>query len=112
MKRIFRLAAAAACVALVAVPVALGDNDPFPAAKSGQVFLSVQTVTPDGAVLNSFAPGSTVIFRAYAVDAKTNAAVAKTAVRYFYATIPNQPNVKFAFTPGAAGSSGPYAWTG
>ena len=39
--------------------------------RSGPVFIAAQTVTATGAMQNQFAPGSTVLFRAYAVDGKT-----------------------------------------
>src|SRR4051794_22615024 len=61
---------------------------------------------------SSFAPGSKVVFRAYAVDGKSHKVLDGAAVKYFYVTIPNQPNVKLAYDPKAPGASGQYAWTG
>jgi hypothetical protein len=82
---------------------------PFPAPKTGDVFIAASTVTQDGAASNYFAPASTVVFRAYAVDAKSHQVLKVKDVRYFYVTIPNQPNVKLKFD---AQASGRQAWTG
>jgi hypothetical protein len=112
MKKIL-MAALVAGFALTALPAALADNDPFPSTKQAQVFVSAQTVTPDGAISSSFAPGTSVIFRAHAVDAKSGAALVKASdIRYFYVQIPNQPNVKMKYDPKATGANGIYAWTG
>jgi hypothetical protein len=112
MKKILIAALVAGC-ALAALPAAMADNDPFPSAKQADVFVSAQTVTPDGAISNFFAPGTKVIFRAYAVDPKTGKAFTKPAdIRYFYVQIPNQPNVKMKYDAKAAGANGVYAWTG
>ncbi len=109
MKRIL-IVAVTALAAFAVVPVAAADNDPFPSTKAPAVFLAAQTVTPDGAISSSFAPGSTVVFRAYAVDPKSKKTVTKA--KFFYVTIPNQPNVKLKYNPQAQGASGLYAWTG
>lgn len=85
---------------------------PFPSPTVAQVFVAAQTVKADGSVSNYYAPGSTVIFRAYAVDGKTQKFLAAKDVTYFYVTIPNQPNVKLRYLPNAAGASGRMAWTG
>jgi hypothetical protein len=111
MKRILTPALVAlAAVALVQVAVAA--DVPFPAVHSGNVFVIAQTVTTDGAMNGYFAPGNSVVFRAYAVDGKTHKVLTADAVKFFYATIPNQPNVKFKYDPKAPGASGQYAWTG
>jgi hypothetical protein len=112
MKKIL-VAALVAGFALTALPAALADNDPFPSTKQADVFVSGQTVTPDGAIANFFAPGTRVIFRAYAVDPKTGKAFTKPAdIRYFYVQLPNQSTVKMKYDPKAAGANGIYAWTG
>ena len=85
---------------------------PFPAPLLGPVFVSAQTVDPTGAMQNQFAPGSSVIFRAYAVDSKTHKVLLAKDVKYFYVTIPNQPNVKLTYSPTAKGASGRLSWTG
>ena len=59
-----------------------------------QVFVAAQTVTAERAMITQVAPGSTVVFRAYAVDGKTRKVIAAKDVKYFYVKIPNQPNVK------------------
>jgi hypothetical protein len=113
MKRILILA----LVALGAVALgsgALADTNPFPApaVHTGNVFVIAQTATTDGLMSDYFAPGSTVVFRAYAVDAKTHKVLTGKDVTYFYVTIPNQPNVKLTYTPTASTASGQYTWTG
>ncbi len=65
-------AALAAIAAVVIVRGAIADTIPFPAVHSGDVFVIAHTVTTDGAMSSSFAPGSNVVFRAYAVDGKTH----------------------------------------
>jgi hypothetical protein len=94
-----------ATAAMAADPI----TTPFPAPKTGDVFVAGATATADGSVNDYFAPGGTVVFRAYAVDAKTHQLLKAKDVRYFYVTIPNQPNVKLKFD---AAAKGRYAWTG
>lgn len=106
------LTALAALAALALVPVAAAADIPFPAVHSGDVFVIAHTVTPDGVMSSSFVPGNSVVFRAYAVDGKTHKVLAANAVKYFYVTIPNQPNVKLKWDPKAKGASGQYTWTG
>ncbi|HEX4525885.1 MAG TPA: hypothetical protein VH108_04015 [Gaiellaceae bacterium] len=100
--------AALASAAIAADPIAA----PFPAATSGPVFIAAQTVTATGALQNQFAPGSSVIFRAYAVDSKTHKLLVAKDVKYFYVTIPNQPNVKLTYKPTAPGATGRMVWVG
>ena len=85
---------------------------PFPAQTLGPVFVSAQTVDVTGAMQNQFAPGTSVIFRAYAVDSKTRKTLVAKDVKFFYITIPNQPNVKLTYNPKAPGASGRLVWTG
>ncbi len=92
--------------------VAGAETIPFPAANTGDVFVIAQTVTADGTMSNYFAPGSNVTFRAYAVDTKTHKVLVGKAVKYFYVTIPSQPNVKLTYDPKAKGALGQYTWTG
>src|SRR5512133_2708242 len=111
MKRITLALAAIAAVAIV--PVASADTTvPFPSSNVGAVFVSAQTVTGDGAMANFFAPGSSVTFRAYAIDGKTHKVVTNKTYKYFYVKIPNQPNLKLKYTPRSTRSSGRYVWTG
>ena len=85
---------------------------PYPAQKVAEMFAAAQTVTTDGALSNYFAPGSTVVFRAYAVDGKTHKVLAGQDVTYFYVTIPNQPNVKLKYDPKAKDATPLLPWTG
>jgi hypothetical protein len=63
-------------------------------------------------MVNQFAPGSSVIFRAYAIDTKTKKLVTAKDAKYFYVTIPNQPNVKLKYDPKAPGATAQMPWTG
>ena len=77
-----------------------------------QVFIAAQTVTAERALITQIAPGSTVVFRAYAVDGKTRKVIAAKDVKYFYVTIPNQPNVKLTYNAQAPGASPRMPWSG
>jgi hypothetical protein len=99
--------AASAAIAQAATP----GQTPFPAPTVTGIFVAAQTVTTDGVEANQFAPGSTVIFRAYAVDLKSHKALAPPAVKFFYVAIPGQPNVKFTFDPKAKGATARLPWT-
>jgi hypothetical protein len=85
---------------------------PFPGPHIGKVFLAAQTVNADGAMTNFFAPGSTVVFRAYAVDGKTHKLLSKHAVQYFYVNVPGAGKVKLSYTPKAKTATGLFDWTG
>jgi hypothetical protein len=112
MKKIL-IPALVVLTAVLVSPIRAADlGGPFPSPKVGKVFVAAQTVTTDGAMSNFFAPGSTVVFRAYAVDAKTHRLLTKKPVKYFYAKIPGAPNVKMRYTPKAKAASGRWAWTG
>ena len=106
------LAAFASLVAAAAADTAPPTVTPFPAPTLGPVFVAAQTVDSTGAMQAQFAPGSSVIFRAYAVDSKTHKTVVAKDAKYFYVTIPNQPNVKLKYDPKAPGATGQLAWTG
>ena len=88
MKKILILGAALVAFAAVTVPAMAADPLPFPSPQVKQVFIATQTVLPDGTMSSYFAPGSTVVFRAYAVDPKTRSIVDAKAVKYFYVSIP------------------------
>jgi hypothetical protein len=114
MKRI--TLALATIVAFVIVPIAWSEEPPpavtpFPAPNSGAVFVSAETLTTDGAISNYFAPGSSVVFRAYAAVGKTRKIVTGKTAKYFYVKIPNQPNLKLRYTPRGAHAKGRYVWT-
>jgi len=112
MKALYVVAAAlTATVALTGSALA-ANPAPFPSDKVVQLFVAAQTVTTDGSMANIYAPGTTVVFRAYAVDPATKKAMAAKDVRYFYVTIPGQPNVKLKYDAAAAGASKGLPWTG
>jgi hypothetical protein len=106
------LAAFSSLVAAAAADTTPPATTPFPAPKLGPVFVAAQTVDKTGSMQAQFAPGSSVIFRAYAVDSKTRKTVVAKDAKYFYVAIPNQPNVKLKYDPTAAGAAGQLAWTG
>ena len=112
MKKILILGAALAVVASVTMSASAATPVPFPSDKVVQVFVAAQTVTTDGAMSSWFKPGDNVVFRAYAVDPKTKKVVDPKAVKYFYVTIPNQPNVKLKYGATAPGASTGLPWTG
>ena len=70
---------------------------PFPSAKAGPVFIASHVTTTDGAISSWFKPGDRVVFHAFAINRKNNTLVAPKDVKYFYVTIPGQPNVKLAY---------------
>lgn len=112
MNKIITLSAAIGVAAVLAGATPAADVIPFPSPQVGPVFIAANTVTTDGAAANFFKPGATVVFRAYAVDGKTKKFLATKDVKYFYVTIPNQPNVKLKFDPKAPGASARQPWTG
>ncbi|HEV8461878.1 MAG TPA: hypothetical protein VGQ38_14340 [Gaiellaceae bacterium] len=85
---------------------------PFPAPTSGPLFIAGQTVTTAGVMSSWFAPGTTVVFRAYAVDTKTSKLLGANDAKYFYVTVPGQPNVKLRYNPTAPGADKRMPWTG
>jgi hypothetical protein len=112
MKKILILGAALAVVASVTMSASAANPVPFPSDKIVQVFVAAQTVTTDGALSSWFKPGDTVVFRAYAVDPVTKKVVDPKFVKFFYVTIPNQPNVKLKYGATAPGASTGLPWTG
>ncbi|HEU5280290.1 MAG TPA: hypothetical protein VFU26_15475 [Gaiellaceae bacterium] len=114
MRRILTLSAAIGLAVSFSASASAADPSvtPFPSPQVGQVFIAAQTVTTDGAAANFFKPGSSVVLRAYAVDSKTHKVLAAKDVKYFYVTIPNQPNLKLKFDPNARGASARLPWSG
>jgi hypothetical protein len=112
MKKILILGAVLAAAATLTSAAAAANPAPFPAPTVKDVFIAAQTVTADGAMSSWFAPGASVVFRAYAVDPKSHKVIDPKAVRYFYVTIPNQPNVKLKYGAAAPGASSGLPWTG
>src|SRR3954471_4447959 len=84
---------------------------PFPSAKAGPVFIASHVTTTDGTLASWFKPGDQVVFRAYAVDTKSKQVLAGKDVRYFYVTIPGQPNVKLKYGAASAAMKN-MPWTG
>jgi hypothetical protein len=112
MKKILILALSA-LTAVALGSAASADTTPFPAVHSGDVFVIAHTTTKNCVMSDYFAPGSSVVFRAYAVDGKTRKVLTGKDVTYFYVKLPNnQPNVKLTYNPKAACASGQYNWTG
>lgn len=112
MRKFLILVAAIAATALPAAAAAADGETPFPAPKVQQLFVAAQTVTAQGALITQVAPGSSVVFRAYAVDGKNRKVIAAKDVKYFYVKIPNQPTVKLTYNPQAAGASARMPWSG
>jgi hypothetical protein len=112
MKSTLIFAAALAATVTVTASALAATPTPFPSPTVTQVFVAAQTVTTDGAMSSWFAPGDSVVFRAYAVDPKAHTVVDPKSVKYFYVTIPNQPNVKLAYGATAPGASSGLPWTG
>lgn len=112
MKRIPILGALVGVALTVAMTASAATPVPFPSDKVQQVFVAAQTVTSDGSMAAWFKPGSSVVFRAYAVDPKSHKVVDQKLVKYFYVTIPGQPNVKLTYGATAPGASTGLPWTG
>jgi hypothetical protein len=112
MKTILSLGAVLAVAATVTMTASGATPVPFPSPTVKQVFVAAQTVTTDGTLASWFTPGSTVVFRAYAVDPKSHQVIDPKLVRYFYVTIPGQPNVKLKYGATAPGASTGLPWTG
>jgi hypothetical protein len=113
MKKLLTLATAIAFAAtLTASSWADTAPVPFPSATVSQVFVSAATVAADGSLHNTFGLGGAVIFRASAVDLKSGKPLIGKDVKYFYAAIPGQPNVKMKFNPNAPGATPQMPWTG
>ena len=112
-KILILIAATAASAGLPAIATAADGETPFPSPKVQQVFVAAQTVTTERALITQVAPGTSVIFRAYAVDGKNRKVIAAKDVKYFYVKIPNQPTVKLTYNPQAARARAPrMPWTG
>ena len=113
MSKFTALVAGLAALAVFAT-TAFADTAPapFPAPSVGPLFIAGQTANTSGAMSSWFAPGSTVVFRAYAVDTKTSRLIVAKTSKYFYVTVPNQPNVKLKYDPKAPGATARMPWSG
>jgi hypothetical protein len=112
MRRFVAGAASLAVFGILAVAASAATPVPFPSTSSGQLFVAAQTVNTSGAMSSWFAPGSTVVFRALALDTKTLKTLDGKGITYFYVTIPNQPNVKLKYDPAAPGATPRMPFTG
>jgi hypothetical protein len=104
MRRIISIAAVGVtAVVVTAVGGAQTPTEtPFPSPTVVQFFVSTETVTNAGELSNFFPRGSTVVFRAFAGQAKTGKILTGDDTRYFYVSLPGQPNVKLTYTPSKA----------
>ncbi len=110
MKRVLTASVAAVAVlgaAALAFAQAPPAPPPFPAPKT-DVFVYADTVNSSGQQSSEFARGAAVVFRAFAADVKAKKVLTDKDVKYFYVTIPGQPNLKLAY--GKVGSRA--LWTG
>jgi len=112
MKIISMLGAVLAAVTFTTAAAAQPNDVPYPAPQVKEAFVAAQTVNTVGVMSNYFAPGTRVVFRAYAVDGKTHKVLVAKDVKYFYVTIPNQPNVKLTYNGAAPGATPRLAWSG
>jgi hypothetical protein len=76
MKRITLALAVLVAFAFAFAATAKADA-PFPTNKVDGVFVGATTVTTLGAVSDQFAPGETVVFRAFAIDTKAHKLITK-----------------------------------
>lgn len=112
MRKVLSLVTAAGVAATLTSAALAANPVPFPAATFSPVFVAANTVTTSGAASNYFAPGAAVVFRASAVDRKTHKVLGAKDVKFFYVTIPGQPNVKLKYDPKAAGATSEQPWAG
>jgi hypothetical protein len=115
MKRLLIATAAVLGAAALVTPV-LAQTPPDPPAwppGTTQVFVSAHTLTaPGGKQENFFAQGTAVAFQVYAVDLKTAKVVTAKDSKFFYVSIPGQPNVKLTYAKVGTGAKAPSLWTG
>ena len=112
MRKILGLVVTAMALAAFAATARAADPIvPFPSPTVGDVFVAAQTVAADGSLTNWFAPGATITFRAYAIDAKSKKYLGAKDAKYFYVTVPNAGNLKMKYDPKATGASAQFPWT-
>ncbi len=118
-------------VSLAFAAAAKAADPPFPGNKVNGVFVAAQTVTATGAVSDQFAPGDTVVFRAFAIDTKrhtlitkrlaklvkrhghvtkASANAAKTALHHFFVRIPLVGDQELKYTKVPVGLDPRYRW--
>ena len=131
MKRITLALAVLVSLAFVAAARADVTPAPFPTNQMNGVFVGATTVTQAGAVSNQFAPGDTVVFKAFAINTKTHKLItkklprlvnrhgqvtkeskkaSKTALRAFYVRIPLVHDKQLRYTKAPAGLDARYRW--
>ena len=107
--------------ALVTPALAQTPEPPAWPGGTAQVFVSAHTLTAANAAYtpaqvgkqeNFFPQTSAVRFQVYAVDLKTKKVVTASDAKYFYVSIPNQPNVKLTYGKAGTGAKAPSIWTG
>ena len=119
MTRLLIAAAAGLGAAAIVTPV-LAQAPPEPPAwppGTSKVFVSAHTLTaanatPAGKQENFFPQGAAVVFQAYAIDLKTSKVVTAKDAKYFYVSIPGQPNLKLTFGKVGTGAKAPSVWSG
>lgn len=111
MRKILIVVAALAATATYVASAGAADS-PFPAPTVVDVFIAGETATTTGVLANQFAPGQTVVFRAYAVRPKTKDLIVPKDVKYFYVAIPGQPSIKLKYDVKAPGATARMPWTG
>ncbi len=126
-----RIILALAVLAAFAFAAAAKADAPFPTNKVDGVFVGATTVTSLGAVSDQFAPGDTVVFRAFAIDTKAHKLItkklaklvkkhgkvtkaslkaSKTALQSFFVRIPLVPDQNLKYTKLPVGLDGRYRW--
>jgi hypothetical protein len=131
MKRITLALAVLVALAFAAGARADVTPGPFPTNKVNGVFVGAVTVTTTGAISDQFAPGDTVVFRAFAVDTKAHklittklaklhkrhgkvtkasAKAAKTALRSFFVRIPLVDDQQLSYKKIPVGLDARYRW--
>jgi hypothetical protein len=113
MRRIISIAAVGVtAVVVTAVGGAQTPTEtPFPSPTVVQFFVSTETVTNAGELSNFFPQGSTVVFRAFAGQAKTGKVLTADDTKYFYVKIPGQPNLKLTYKPVSTKVLPAWNWT-
>jgi len=123
MKRLLVTAIVLAGTAALVAPVMAQAPEPSWPPGATQVFIWSDTVTAPtssygyvpavvGKQENFFPRTAGVLFRAYAVDLKTQKVLTAKDVTFFYVKIPGQPNVKMTFGKQDSGAKAPALWTG
>jgi hypothetical protein len=130
MKRItLGLAVLVSLAVVEAASAATPTPAPFPGNKVNGVFVAALTVNgksavSPGAVNDQFAPGDTVVFRAFAIDTKAhklltkkiakltkrNKKYAKTSLRSFFVRIPLVDDQQFSYAKVPVGLDPRYRW--